>query len=458
MTNGPSSEFYQNIQISRQERVRAFLGDEVTAAEMEQAASIARDFSDTDTLMASTAVLIPVAAHQEAARILPAMSQYARQDTREPFTIFMLLNSPEDEAESPAVSESVRQVDIARRLYPELDIRQSITSYPDPIIGKIRRDLWNAVTLLAEHEQIFTRDSTDSVGINHDVIGISHDIDSVYISPRYIDRVQRFYWLRQLGYEVLEQPEALMAPRGTAVRHAYPANYPHIGRAIAWTDMTFAQMRRAFHYEEGTTVPLSWYAYSCGFDPTARTYETANVKMGKRARVIPGTLMETSPRRYIDRLQQHGLREIWQDGTFGADDACRTRLPAQDITKERLEDIILEDLEDTLWSRWYFPVTFDACDAAMENIGKDRPEMIAAVDASVERSVRRQHHKIDRMLRSVIRSDILADMVSSAHPAASIVEGFKKSSVLALDNASMLPPEEPTEAAELNFAFSPAAK
>lgn len=65
-----------DIQPTREERARVFLGDHLTAEDKENAQDLARFFS-TDKPMASTAVLIPVAAHQDAEHVYHAMSQYA---------------------------------------------------------------------------------------------------------------------------------------------------------------------------------------------------------------------------------------------------------------------------------------------------------------------------------------------------------------------------------------------
>lgn len=49
--------------------------------------------------------------------------------------------------------------------------------------------------------------------------------------------------------------------------------------------------------------------------------------------------METSSRRYVDRLR-HGYGAIWSNETFGPDDACRTDAIRPDITPDELEHVI----------------------------------------------------------------------------------------------------------------------
>lgn len=329
---------------TRHERLETYLrdfGDETSIG-------IAEDFNRADLLMSPYSVLIPVAAHQDAAKIVPAMSEYARQDDADPFTIFMLLNYPADES-FDKVGDAIIEVETAKRQFPQLDIRYSVMGYGEPIIGQIRNDLWDAALRLALKDGLYGRPGGD-------VIGLNHDIDTERISHHYMRNVQNFYRMKQAGFDAAGMTEYPLPPRHTQLKHAYPFDtHPNIARAIFWSDLTFRQAMRGGGFSAGLAIPFSHFAKRRGFDRLASIQECAPLEPQDGAG-IQGTAMDTSPRRYIMRIGNDTRAEIWTPDTFGASDTCRdpNALPA-DISHSDLEERIFETFERDLafcCSRW----------------------------------------------------------------------------------------------------------
>jgi hypothetical protein len=68
-----------------------------------------------------------------------------------------------------------------------LDVRSCFSSYDDPTIGEIRKDIWDAGIRLAERDGLF------KPGETNDVIGVNQDIDLEAMSPHYIKHIQAHY-------------------------------------------------------------------------------------------------------------------------------------------------------------------------------------------------------------------------------------------------------------------------
>ncbi|MEJ0073405.1 MAG: hypothetical protein WDN27_04995 [Candidatus Saccharibacteria bacterium] len=98
----------------RQQHVATYL-QRLPEWERRTADEIAADISDGGNPLAKTVVIIPVAAHQEAAQIPTALAEYGRQRSGVPFTVVLGLNTPDVEAESPAVGRSVDAVETAKK-------------------------------------------------------------------------------------------------------------------------------------------------------------------------------------------------------------------------------------------------------------------------------------------------------------------------------------------------------
>lgn len=407
-------EAYYNHSPSHQERASVYIGDTMSAEDREAASSIAGSFIRADKPMADTAVLIPVAAHQDGDSIVPAMAEYAQQKTDKPFTVFLHLNAPLNSSDITKVEAAEANVVAAQQLFPHLDIRSNTTYYDNPTIGKIRKDLWNASFLLAYHEH----------GFSNDVIGINHDIDVHKISPHYIARVQQYYERRANQAKNLLGPEAasqvLQKPIATRVVHALLPSHPNTGKVTTWVDNTFFQAPDHVAYEAGLVVPFSNYAYLFGFNEDSKTHETAWISGQHRNAYLSGAQLYTSPRRYIDRLHDHTTEAIWTDDSFGPDDPCRNALRA-DISGARAEEIILDRLHEDIMHHWLPGVMKPIYeDIEFENIlGTDSTLYISQAIETATTKVEQQLAKASRMLRRVIGSDILADLVQSSYdPAA----------------------------------------
>ena len=80
---------------TRAERARIFMHDYINASEKEQSCELASGWVDTKRAMGRTAVLIPVAAHQDAHLVGHTLSEYGKQQNCDPFTIFLSSNGAE---------------------------------------------------------------------------------------------------------------------------------------------------------------------------------------------------------------------------------------------------------------------------------------------------------------------------------------------------------------------------
>lgn len=277
--------------------------------------------------LADTVVIIPVAAHQEAKNIGPALDQYARQQPNRPFTVVLGMNAPDYEL--PGIDASYQAVAEAKQKHPHLDVRATnLTMYADPHIGAIRGDLWDGVTIAAHRSGLFKE--------GKDVLAINNDIDLSYMARTTIARLQTAHDDRADRY-IVGISNGVMALR---LRHAWSADHPNISRAVTWHD--YACRQGKMYYEAGLVIPLSRYAHLGGFDPELTTHEVISfMDKGSQMRVpqIAGTDAETSPRRYIRFMGKLGY-DVWRDGNFSAYDDCRTDTSQEDISTETMREVV----------------------------------------------------------------------------------------------------------------------
>ena len=298
---------------------------------------LAKQIHNPDIPLARTVVPIPVAAHQEASNIEHSLGLYAEQKTKRPFTVVLYPNAPEH-----APHESVGPVfDALKRskdLFPSMDFRYTnLEQFKDPIIGKIRKNIWDAILLLGYYEKNYEDPDADTIGVNH-------DIDTVSMSPRYIQRINSYYeHLHASRKKNLLMTRLPLPPTQTVMRHAIDPERPNLSKALFWYELSRRQLGSHALTDEGTVIPMSYYADNNGFNPRARLSEAIElVRKGVRVK-IPLTNMETSPRRYADRLHTADYKSIWTEDTFGAEDSCRTN-PSRDISAQRLHTLILDSL------------------------------------------------------------------------------------------------------------------
>lgn len=286
--------------------------------------------------LAKTVVIVPVAAHQEASRIEPAMDEYAKQDTEEPFSIVLGLNHPADAMTTVDAINSFAEVEKAKTKHPQLDIRAVHIPYEDCVIGTIRRDLWNGVAIASQE--------TGNFDSGAEVIGINHDIDVDFLSARYISSVQRRYAALDRRSLLLEQSPV----SDSRSKHSFSFDHPNISRAVLWSD--FVYRKSSVGFEAGKIIPMTFYAGNGGIQRGAQTHEVGLLTMRstKPQKVIAGTSMETSPRRYIARMNEHGYA-IWEDSSsFTATDECRERPSHEypDISLSRMNEIVQNSLTE----------------------------------------------------------------------------------------------------------------
>lgn len=395
---------------SRKGRLETYLWD----AGDETSASIAEDFYNPDRPLNTSGVLIPVAAHQEADRIAHSMSEYAAQEGAKDFSVLLFLNYPFD-ADQQSVERCIEEVEKAKLTHPDLDIRYSVMSYEKPIIGQVRKDLWDATMRVALADGLYNN-------FDGEFIGINHDIDTEKIGRHYIRNVQNHYRDLQNTLDFDELSEDVLPPRFTQTKHAFPFDtHPNVARALLWADLTYRQLARNGCYEEGMVIPLSHYAQKGGFNSASATYETSNLAP-KQGEGIPLTPMDTSPRRYIARVGE-GYSNIWSDETFTSTDDCRDpqKLP-DDISKEKLEDTILEDLDDKLvyfcrsvpWERWQKLINQKKLYTRYVVDYESYDLIDADLRAEVAEILRPRFKLARRVLETMIDSPTLADLIDDS--------------------------------------------
>jgi hypothetical protein len=316
------------------ERVQTYLYDNC----VELLNDHVEDFHDPKKPLPSTVVLIPVAAHTESELILPAMQQYSLQNNCAPFAVCLLLNHPKG-ASGAEVEKSVAAVEGAKRNFPSMDIRYSTAEYEHPTIGRIRKDLWDAVLRVAHAEGKFA-----ITQYADDILGINHDIDTVSIDPFYISTIQSHYQALGAQPQVSAPYIAPMGSRYTQVRHGLDMkNFPNISKGIWLADFASKMAYPTGAYEEGMVIPFTLYATRNGFEAYDQTYETEKFVPTDYAG-IPGTRMQTSPRRYIDRLDENGFANLWTTESFGPNDECRVPQERKDIAPQRLDELLFDAL------------------------------------------------------------------------------------------------------------------
>lgn len=319
---------------TRDEYVNSYI-DTLSRRDVNVARDIANQIFMIEQPLADCQVLIPVAAHQEAPQIENAIIQYAQQKTDEPFSVILSLNSPTSQKENPEIIATLDAVEQAKKFHPELDLRTAFTFYDRPTIGMIRRDLWNGALLASTYSSAY--DTPHS----NEIIGINHDIDVSHIGTHYIQRVQNHYQKKRNIYDKNGLQSTPLPPGSTQLKHAYSPEHPNISKGAFWMDYSTRAANGT--YEAGLTIPLSHYAQVGGFLTTATTHETEPLQRARPTRhSVPGASLETSPRRYIDRLQ-YGFDSIWTTESFGDSDNCRTATDQPDLTQEQLETIFLKD-------------------------------------------------------------------------------------------------------------------
>ncbi|HEX5797454.1 MAG TPA: hypothetical protein VFX86_03615 [Candidatus Saccharimonadales bacterium] len=315
----------------RRDITRSFV-DSLEPDEAINAYKIADDINAGGEPLASTVVIIPVAAHQEAGQIEHALAEYGKQASAIPFSIVLGLNSPAKEQDGPEVQATMEAIDSAREHNPGLDVRTTFSPYKKPVIGRIRRDLWNGAVIAA------SQDEHDEFG--GDSIGINHDIDLVRLSGGFMGRVQEYYH-EAGGEEHAYSPLPIM---GTQTYHEPSPDHPNSSKAVAWFD--YIARAAGGSYEAGTVIPLSAYADRGGFDSGRTEREVIGFLNSRDINLIRGTLAATSPRRFIHNLDRLGY-DVWAEGSFLATDGCRTAEAPPDITAGRLIEIVDSTLRFT---------------------------------------------------------------------------------------------------------------
>lgn len=394
---------YRNFIPDRHEAASVFIGNLPHEA-AEAASEVAEAFYSKAKKPVKTAILIPVAAHQDGKLIIPALAQYAKQEPPDPFTIFMYLNSP-DGADTSKVKAAIANVRKAQGLFPQLDIRYSTQTYLDPKIGRIRRDLWNGALMLMHHEG----------QLPNDVLGFNHDIDTVKIGPNYIAYVQEYYKERDAtrrkasGNDVADR----VVQRGLATRvtHAVLPTHPNVGKVTTWIDYSYYQA--ALGYEAGLVLPFSHYVDCGGFNSEDSTHETAVFYSEDSPIYLPKAGLYTSPRRYIDRLANgKNTDEVWTDESFGSSDECRDRLP-RDITIEQASQLLEKRLMDDIRYHWSISSRMRFSDESFSLLLLSDSISEKEFIKHATMGAREQKRLAEKFMRRVVGIGRLADIIAS---------------------------------------------
>ncbi len=132
-------------------------------------------------------VCIPVAGHQESQNIYRTLQSFSRQkiDPRK-FEILLLVNAPAkvQETKEGEIAETIKEIEGAKRDFPELQIRvaQTFLSDNEIRIGNIRK-IGTDLALLRQK----------TAGINRDLILVSNDADNQGVSEEYISSYIKYF-------------------------------------------------------------------------------------------------------------------------------------------------------------------------------------------------------------------------------------------------------------------------
>lgn len=400
----------------RRERVETYLDQQIDTTSQ----VLEREFWSPEKQMAGTAVMIPVAAHQDGDLIEHTMGEYAKQKECDPFTIFLLLNAPTDAIDSPGFYSGLQSAERARQKFTDtLDIRLAHINYDTPTIGTIRKHLWDAVTRLAIDEDHYENSRGE-------VIGINHDIDTDYLSPRYISLVQQHYRAQQQSFPLHRRLE----PAFSQSSHTYPrSTHPNTAKGLFWSEMTSRQSHRVHGggYEAGLIVPLSEYATRGGFKTGTRTHETARLAMPQHAselwpREIARTILRTSPRRFIDRFPENGY-SIWSDESFGASDNCRAS-NLNEISRDATRGEVMTHIQTNLnvaLNRFCHNAFEKSCKRLFE---ENIDDVMGAAEQTIREEVERSFRLAEHVLRRTLELPALASQINPVNAEEFIKRGL----------------------------------
>ena len=300
--------------------------DSLPDHELEFAQEIAETLLD-DGPLSPCVVIIPVAAHQEAHNVYHAVSEYARQDTTEPFSVVLFMNSTEEQ-DDPGVQKTLSEFNRAKNDFPALDVRMAYQRYLEPTIGEIRRDAWTGVAIAGVEGGTIT-DTTD-------ILGVNHDIDLVRLPRHFMRAVQA----RQ------KDELRILSPAHTPVRHAPVANYDNVNRVIMWDEALNRVLQAG--YEAGTVIPLMYYARKGGVNSEDSKSEILNL-IGNDASggFMRSGWTQTSGRRYVEKLHlSNSPQELWSSSEFLTTENYRSdNHDIKDITEKQFEKSIKTSID-----------------------------------------------------------------------------------------------------------------
>ena len=405
LTEGDFQEAVYANPPTRKSRLETYLYDETMLDSLE----VATQLYDPDRPLNRMVVAIPIAAHQESPETISrTLDLYADQKLAAPFSICLLLNCPSDQYTDREVTKTLLAVGEAKQKHRKtLDIRSAVATFKEPAIGEVRKTLWDAIAHVSLQEGAYEAPDDE-------VIVINNDIDTEYLSPRYIHNIQRFYERKQITRNSVGRPSDLLPLGGTNVTHGLRMDtHPHTSGGMLWADMAFRQLQDAGlggAYEAGLVVPLSYYARQGGFDFTAKTHESKVLhgRHNTNETTIQSTSLVTSPRRYLERFPEFGYK-VWTDETFTAQDDCRTQAEGEvrDTTQEELDTHLKETAKQ--WGEWYLFAGFTQARKRFSRAINQSPSVLSPEAAEKEallvtKTIRARANLAHRVLNDVVGS------------------------------------------------------
>lgn len=278
--------------------------------------------------------IVPVAAHQEPlANVERTLAQYACQEPRRSFTVLLGLNHPNNERDIERASRLLEQTRDLAGAHNNLDVRVLHTSYEEPRIGRIRRDLWNTVIMAGLEGG--TLDAT------REMVGMNGDIDLVHMPRHVVASVQKY------GDHELDRAhhQHVIPPFAVPLRHSTFPEYRRSSAFITWRDYL---MHIAYlEFEAGMVMSLGRYAACGGISPGANRSEMLDTRQADGAtmyeRKLRTGISVTSGRRLIERLPRATWETAWEEGSFDAYNAYREGLEhCTDISWSRQTKLLLD--------------------------------------------------------------------------------------------------------------------
>lgn len=275
---------------------------------------------------------IPVAAHQEHEDIYDTLAVYAAQKVEsQEFGVMLGVNWPEAWSTSE-VEQTWHQIHRAQADFPQLNIQALDQGEypPDTTIGEMRRDLWDALVITANAQEV------------PDMLVFNHDADlKGFVSPNYIRAfINHFH-----------KPHASWPLASRVSNHRYP-DLPELNKLMFFWDCLHNWTNA--YYDAAIAIPLTYYCDKNGFNTTVNKAEMQRLIRGDPVTVVPHARLITSGRHLASQLL-HRSPGSFSDWSIHQSEAYRSE-HFTDIGASRrkiMGSVLLQTAYNTLYSRFY---------------------------------------------------------------------------------------------------------